>query len=500
VAPNRGYREYDDLPPYEEDGQSATRAVGRAARATASAIGRGGRSTGRWVRRTTRAQGAAESGLANLIDVHAIHSAGDSLLTVALASTLFFSVPVGEARGKVALYLLITMAPFAVVAPIVGPLLDKFRGGRRYSIAATLLGRALLAWVIAGAVGSKTAFELYPAAFGALILSKAYGVSRGAVVPRVVPEELTLVRANARLTLFGVAAATIAAPISAGLSHVTGSPGWSLRLAALVYITGVVFALRLPRRVDSNEGESRLERPRDTLVLDLSSGEVPDDTHVGPPPSRLTAIWRRILPPLRGVGPMVGTMLRANAALRCAAGFLTLFFAFLIRNHAIGGVSVAVGLGVLIAGASLGSMLGTFIGSRLRTRQPEPITISAVAIAAAVCTAAAIAYGIWTIALVALVIGITQSIAKLSLDSVIQRDVVDDVRTSAFARSETVLQLSWVVGGAIGLLPLQYGNLGLALAAVGLAASLVITWQSVHRHLTFKAPRIREARAERPAR
>src|SRR5476651_2172753 len=84
-----------------------------------------GGSAGRWFTRSTRADGADASGLASLIDLHAIQSAGDALLTVALANTLFFSVAVDQARTKVALYLLITMAPFAVIAPVIGPLLDR---------------------------------------------------------------------------------------------------------------------------------------------------------------------------------------------------------------------------------------------------------------------------------------------------------------------------------------------------------------------------------------
>ena len=39
------------------------------------------------------------------------------------------------------------------------------------------------------------------------------------------------------------------------------------------------------------------------------------------------------------------------------------------------------------------------------------------------------------------------------------------VRTSAFARSETVLQLAWVVGGGIGILLPLNGSLGMAVAA-----------------------------------
>jgi hypothetical protein len=41
-------------------------------------------------------------------------------VAVALAGTLFFSVPIGEARSRVALYLLLTMLPFALLVPVAG--------------------------------------------------------------------------------------------------------------------------------------------------------------------------------------------------------------------------------------------------------------------------------------------------------------------------------------------------------------------------------------------
>ena len=119
-----------------------------------------------------------------LLDLHAASCAGDTLITIGLAGTIFFTVPLGEARGRVALYLLVTMVPFALLAPVVGPLLDRFRHGRRYALAATMLGRALLAWMIADNI---VGFGLYPAAFGVLALSRAYGVARSAAVPRLLP-------------------------------------------------------------------------------------------------------------------------------------------------------------------------------------------------------------------------------------------------------------------------------------------------------------------------
>lgn len=137
-----------------------------------------GRSVGRTARRATTASGAGRSGLANLIELSAVNSAGDALVAVALAGTLFFDVPVDEARGRVALYLLVTMAPFAIVAPLVGPALDRMRSGRRYAIAGTLALRGVLCWALAGAVITGDSVTLFPAAFGVLVLNKAYSVSR----------------------------------------------------------------------------------------------------------------------------------------------------------------------------------------------------------------------------------------------------------------------------------------------------------------------------------
>src|SRR4030095_15897342 len=144
---------------------------------------------------TARRRGAAgEAGMMRLLDLHAASCAGDTLVAIGLAGTIFFAVPVGEARGRVALYLLITMLPFALLAPVVGPVLDRFRHGRRYALATTMLGRAFLAYVISEHIGG---YALYPAAFGVLVLSRAYGVARSAAVPRLLPPGLALSAADA---------------------------------------------------------------------------------------------------------------------------------------------------------------------------------------------------------------------------------------------------------------------------------------------------------------
>jgi hypothetical protein len=73
-----------------------------------------------------------------------------------------------------------------------------------------------------------------------------------------------------------------------------------------------------------------------------------------------------------------------------------------------------------------------------------------------------------------LVAGVSAAMGKLGLDAVLQNDVPERVRTSAFARSETVLQLAWVAGGVVGLfLPLS-GPWGLGVAALVTAAATLL--------------------------
>ena len=205
-------------------------AATRAVRRTGSAAGRGAGYTVRQARRASHAEGAGDSGLYRLIELHAFNAAGDAAVAISLAGTLFFAQP-GEARGQIALFLGLTMLPFAVVAPLLGPFLDKFSHGRRWAIGATMAIRAFLCWLLADAVAANSV-AMFPAALGVLVSSKAYGVARAATVPRLQPRDLTLVKANGRISLAGVVGAGISAPL-AGLAASFG-PQWSLRYAFLV--------------------------------------------------------------------------------------------------------------------------------------------------------------------------------------------------------------------------------------------------------------------------
>jgi MFS family permease len=377
------------------------------------------------VRRMARRGGAEESGFAAMQELVFVSSAGDALIAVALAGSQFLSVQPGEARNKVALYLLITMAPFALLAPLVGPTLDRFPNGRRIALGVTLLARAALAYTLAGYINGS-GLLLYPL------------VARSAVVPRVVPESMTLVKANSRLTLTTVLAGLVIAPLGYGVAHVIGYD-WLLRFAAVIFGIGLFFAWVLPSHVDSAAGEQRA----------ASLGRA---TALGG--SRV----RRVLGELPAA-------LRSAVSVRALVGFLTIFLAFYFREH--GGGLKAIGL--LGLAASVGSGVGVFLGGRFKKGKPEILILFALILAGGGCFGAALLYS-QTIALVATFCAcLAGSMGKLGLDAVIQRDVAEDTRNSAFATSETANQLCWVLGGAVGLIPMP----ALAAFLIG-AAGMVI--------------------------
>jgi MFS family permease len=455
----------------------AMRSTGRGLRST----GRGLRGAGGLARRVTHAQGAGRSGLGTLIETTALNSAGDAMVAVALAGTLFFGLDVEQARGQVALYLLVSMAPFALVAPLIGPALDRMRHARRFAIAGTFAARGLLCWGMAGAVLHGDEVTFLPAAFGVLVLSKAFGVLRAAVTPRVLPDEVSLVTANARAAFAGLIAAAVAAPVAAGLGVLIGDD-WVLRLGTAVFLVGAVLSMRLPRHADVPEDE----------LEEAEEGE--EGAKAERPRKR----------PLLRVGPVVAEAILANAALRAFSGFLVLYLAFLLRERSFEPVSGNVALALLAGAAGAGGLAGTALGAWMKARAPRVIVLGTLAFVTVSAGVAAVLFGLWAALGVAAAAAIGQSLGKLSMDAVVQKEIGEDVRSSTFAVSETLHQLVWVLGGLLGLgmSIIAGGRVALSVVAGVLAVALVLVTLPARRRRRARARRRpgRSARSGRPGR
>jgi predicted MFS family arabinose efflux permease len=430
-------------------------------RTAVSGTNRAARVVTRKVIDASKSDGAEESGLTPLIWNQVLSYGTDAMVTVALAGTVFFGASAHAQRGNVLLYLLITMAPFAVIAPVIGPLLDRLQHGRRWTMAGTAIGRAILALIMAA--NSTDLLVLYPCALGSLVLSKAYGVVRAAAAPRLVPPNMTLTKANAKLTIFGLASTVVLGTFVGLIIKVSGSYTAGLLVTAIGFATCAFFAFKLPKQVDSTEPAPRHpQEPR--------RGSTQQKV---PPFARLVA-WAS-----RGFDPHLVIALQGESALRLLSGMLTIYLAFYVESTQHGW-EAALELGLVIGAAGVGNFLGTAIGTRVHMSKPEIAIIISVSVAAAFCAFVAIFFSVLLAAVAMLVSAVGNALSKIALDSLIQHDVVETLRSSAFGRSETFLQLAWVMGAAIGVVLPSHtstqGTIAFVVAAVitGAVAALTV--------------------------
>jgi predicted MFS family arabinose efflux permease len=369
---------------------------------------------------------------ARLALTHAASICGDVCVAVSLAGSLFFSVSPGQSRPKVLLYLIITMAPFAVIAPLLSPLLDRIRGGRRLMILVTCVARALLCFVMARYVNASGAEALliYPLAFGILVGQKTYQIARSALVPAVVGSERELVGANSRLAIISVIGGAVGGLPAVGVYKLGGAE-WSLILAALVYVLAATLSWQIPRVEREDVGpETPLEK---------------EELHA----------------------PSIFLAGSAMGLLRGAVGFLTFFLAFGLRDN---GEPPWV-FGAMLVAAGVGGFLGNLVAPQLRkfTRE-EVILAGSLILPAVMCLFAARSASVtWVLLAAALVAGGASS-GRVAFDSLLQRDAPDAVRGRSFARFETRFQITWVIGALIPVaIPPIYIDLRVGLFALALA-------------------------------
>jgi hypothetical protein len=357
-----------------------------------------------------------------LARTHAAAVAGDTLIALALANSLFFDIDPDAARTQVARYLVLTMAPFAVVAPLIGPALDRARGGRRWMVVGASALRAIICVLM---IGDLDSMLLFPEAFAVLVLAKSYHVAKSALVPTVVRDDAELVEANSRLSfLSGVI--TFAAALPGALAFaIAGSQG-VLVLATGVFAAGAVLGTRIPPTRVAQDETSETERAE-----------------------------------LRGGGIVLAAS--AMALLRGTVGFLTFLVAFALRSSD----APAWQYGLVVGASGVGSLLGAVVAPLLRRSglAEERILQAVLGTTAVAGVLAAWAGGVAAAAAFALCLGTAASSGKLAFDSVVQRDAPDANRGRSFARFETRFQLLWVAGSFVPVvisMPLEIGFLVIA--------------------------------------
>ena len=388
--------------------------------------------------RTLRsAPGAAITApFARLARTHALSTAGDTLVATALAGSLFFSISPDAARTQVALYLVLTMAPFAVVAPLIGPWIDRRAGGRRSMVVLAAAVRALVCVLMIDDLGGLL---LFPEALTVLVAAKGYQVARTSLVPGLVRDESQLVEANSKLALIsGIVGLLAAIP---GVALLQVGPGWVLGLAAAVFVATTLSAYRIPRtRVAAGQADP-MERAE-----------------------------------LRGAGILLAAS--AMAVLRAVVGFMSFLVAFALRADD----APAWWFGLVLAAGAVGSLVGAVVAPRLRRRVAEERILLGCMMTVTVAALGVLwVNGRASAAVLAAVVGLGATAGKLCFDSIVQRDAPDANQGASFARFEAQFQLVWVVGAFLPVIlpiPLTVGYVSIGVLT-GLAGFLYATGRRI---------------------
>jgi len=393
---------------------------------------------------------------------HALMVGGDTAMVVALADSLFFDIDLDAARSRVLLFLVIGFAPFLVVAPLIGPLIDRVAGGRRLVIQLVAVARVGLMLLMAQYLD---ALALFPLVFAALVLQKTYAVSKSAIVPSTVRSERELVEANSKLGLIAGITGAVAVVPAALLLKVIGAQA-TLVYGAVLFAAAFVAATRLSPEVvaagDVDETES----------LQLHSSNV-------------------------RLGAIAMTVLRANV------GFTFFHLAFWLRSQNQGTLWFAA----VVGASALAAMLGNAIAPRVRNRMREETMLSVALIVSAVAgLSVALLGGPVGAVILAGVVNLMAALGRLSFESIVQRDAPGANQGRAFAMFETRFQLAWALGAFVAVAIQVNGTIGfLIVGGVAGAASIYLLGEgggSVNRRSRGRArgqgPRSRPGSARRP--
>jgi hypothetical protein len=468
--------------------------------------------------------------------VHTLMSAGSTAVTVGLAGTLFFSISLKEAESKVLLYLLITIAPFAVVAPALSPLLDRGRQARRSAVVAATGGSAL---VCIAMVRDVKGLLLFPEAFGILVLSKLYLVARAALVPAVTAPGDDLATANAHLAVLSALAGFAISPIAIGFLQI--GAGVVMGLAGVVFLAAAVAAFRLPK-IDATAPASAPTAPSRYGVAGVAPGQAAAYGPPAPPgglagsgysgraggeyqgaslggggagagagtapgvggpggmtspagtpapaasssrEERLSTREVRARRKALGLGryhPVVLSGFTAMCVVRGSVGFVTFFLAFALKRDN----AAAWWYGFIVLASGVGGLAGSMVVPLMRRRlSEERIILGALVVGALFALSAALIGGMWAQPLLTFVIGLSGTSAKPSFDSLVQREVPALMQGRAFARFETWLQLVWVAAALLAVIVhfgLGDGDVVVAVACGTAACFYASMRHTAHRH------------------
>lgn len=389
---------------------------------------------------------------------HVLSLGGDALVALVLAGSLFFSIDPAGARWRIALYLAFTMAPFALVGPLIGPVMDRVKGGRQLMLTVTTALRSLVAFTMVASVASDSLL-LFPEAFMMLVLSKSYAVAKASVVPSTVSNDSELVEANSKLQILGGLAAFVAG-VPGGLLLLIGGPPAVAALCALVFMAATVAALRVPRTVVSPEEDAHDVQETGQAAVTIRSAA----TAMGTLRWLIGFVTFLIAFALRGSDTKPGTGMVIGHMLHGPKGLD-------LSSVTPPGAPPVWHFGVVVAFSAVGGLIGAWVAPPVRRIVREEYLLSGSLVVAAVSgILGAMIGGLIGMSILALGAAVSAAAGKQAFDAVVQRDAHESERGRLFGRFESSFQIIWVLGAAVPVVvavPVGLGSVVVFLVAGG---------------------------------
>lgn len=417
-----------------------------------------------------------ERGYRRLFTVRMVSQGGDGIFEIGLAGLFFFSPQSAATAGGVALAFAIMLLPFTIIGPWAGVFLDRW-SRRQVLLIGNLLRAAITAGIVAAMIGlGSTSAVVYVLALMCLAVNRFLLAALSAGLPRVIPPN-TLVVANSVTPTLGTlgfsAGAGLAGLVRVGVGVLTDTPGsdlplWTadalvLFLAIIAFLAAALCSLRIRRAQlgpDASEAKIPLASQFSSLAKDLADGA-------------RYLVRRRT--PAWGLGVM--------GAHRFLYGIAFVASILISRNLLADSSDATQGLarfGVLAAGAAAGVALAVVVTPFVLQRlTPAQWIVACLMLAALSQLSLVITYALPVMIAVSLLLGLAAQGVKISVDTIVQRDVTDDHRGRAFAFYDVLYNAAFVAAAALAAITLPdsgysrglFAAVAIAYVAAGLAYS-----------------------------
>jgi MFS family permease len=382
------------------------------------------------------------SGFRKLATTRLFSQAGDGMFQFGIATAFFFSPEEAATPAQIAQGFFVLLAPFTLVGPFVGPLIDRWPR-QRIIMYGNLTRLVLVAGIATTLANHGPLWLLYALALLTLSINRFLLASMTAGLPKVVDRDELLV-ANSTLPTLGTVAAILGGLIGAVVTFVV--PTATDIDQSFAALTGAVVMMGLSSATATRLKKKQLgpDVPLEAFSFWLQVRELGVELAQG------FRYLRARVTPLHALAVM--------ATQRFLYGIMFVA-AILMSRHLWGATQTSdeavknFGTVLLFAGAGFGlaAVVTPWLGQRIERHRWIVLCLCIGAVGQLLLT---VNSQRWALLTAAVVISFAVQGGKIAVDTIVQRDTEDSVRGRAFTLYDMAFNVAFISAAIVGALVL----------------------------------------------